>query len=1672
MGKSQKINSYLPDGSTERCTVVGWSYYDPDSGRFYHKGTVKARTDFVYQASTTEDTLTFIVDSNLSTANGLYSKSEDTGLKNLNIELRNGATLTINGGVWKSRGDYQTAAALDVTRTEKMSGWLDFNRYVYDYGNLTLTGSGTLKINVPDGEKVLYGICANNISIQDNVSLDIKTIGNTFTTGGSSGDGVKSAAIFCYGYLNIDTTGTVNIVCQKAPSKPNVNNPNSYNALDWIGERINLTNAQSVTLNVVKKEDTFVLSDRYQPNHYDAFVNKARTDGWTVTETADTASPYIVKLTRQGLYDADLTVGTQPPIGCSSGSFTKAEIQADGNPQSLSIAVKRPEWLMAMSEKITYTSTAAIYGKDGVKLSDNFALSWGGGTPTLRLTLNDEFKPEVGDYYVVTFNITPKLHPNYGGGTLESAAISGSWGLTAVEKQDTAIPSVKLEMPSPLVDGSTARPDVTASAPENYTVRGGTLWQKSGTDATTLTGGETYTRTKFLGANDGYKFTNATVVSLDGPGTVTEKKVSDDGKTLTVTVSSTAMFTVDFRDSNGKTVTAQQCFGKNEELVLPDQYSETPDGKFFAGWKVGDTTYQPGDEVSVTSNLTFTETWKEQPTYGLRVFPSSQVYEVREKELTGEATKRFKLYSTGNSGLGKITVKVDETKTTRWEEYKEYLYLNGAQQNSVTLDSIEDGFFVVLQRPTESYGAPKDFIDATVWLKITSDSEHGSIEKTVQVKVNVTPGPYVVNCMLVQPDTAEGAASPYKLIEGSDEYTVTFVPDSIDPDDVPAGTEVGLVAPKIPGYDFKKWVDFSATAGSGVQFTAESSATTSFVMPKRDIGRYGAGIFAVYEPSTAPAHEHHYSDWAWLNDTHHAQTCSGAIGTCDEPMKLEEHQWSAWTADPADTTKHYKECSVCHHKVYADHEESAQIIDAESTFEATGSWHTECDVCGETMNSGTIAKLVEIDAANLTVAKPVKDVAAAEATTADTAYYVAATEWVAEDDTVLDIANGDKFQPGTVYTVKIYLEAADSNRFTKDTKFTINGQTAAVSPALNDGENTDSIVLTYTFDATEAGTVTPTGEYDFNVLNGKAYNNSTGVQIADNNIKPEEAVKVAAGTVVKVVADNMDSVGLYFDKWMVINGDITLADESSATTTFTMPEKAVKVLAVYERHVTSLSITDMTLKVGTEGMLTANVVPEVYKSEIEWSSSNEDIATVNGFGKVTAKAVGETTITATIYTKFTTDPPEYISATCTVTVEAADTPTNYTVTVQNDGNGTAAATPAAAAAGTEVTLSATPNTGYHFKEWQVLSGGVTVTDNKFTMPANDVTVKAIFGADAPITYTITFHANGGTASADSAQTGENGKLASLPTASRSGYTFDGWYTAETGGTKVTTDTVFDKDTTVYAHWTYKGSTSGGGSSSGSAAYTVTVLDSTNGSVTADRKTAPAGAVVTLTVTADKGCALETLTVLDKSSKEIKLTEKNGKYTFAMPASSVTVEAAFKAEKSGSSFVDVPSGSYYEDAVIWAADKGITGGTDAAHFAPNGICTRAQAVTFLWRAAGSPAPKSAAMPFTDVKAGSYYEQAVLWAVENGITKGTSDTTFSPDLTCTRAQIVTFLWRSQKSPAAGSENPFTDVKSDAYYADAVLWAVKESVTSGTAATTFSPDADCTRAQIVTFIYRALA
>ena len=259
-------------------------------------------------------------------------------------------------------------------------------------------------------------------------------------------------------------------------------------------------------------------------------------------------------------------------------------------------------------------------------------------------------------------------------------------------------------------------------------------------------------------------------------------------------------------------------------------------------------------------------------------------------------------------------------------------------------------------------------------------------------------------------------------------------------------------------------------------------------------------------------------------------------------------------------------------------------------------------------------------------------------------------------------------------------------------------------------------------------------------------------------------------------------------------------------------------------------------------------------------------------------------------------------------------------------------------------------------------------------------------------------------------------------------------------------------------------------SSSDPTYSVTVDKTENGSVTVSPKSASKGDTVTITVKPDSGYVLETLTVTDKNGNELTLKDKgDGKYTFTMPAGKVEVKATFMEDNSVLNFFyDVPNDAYFYEAVKWAVKNGITTGVGNDLFAPEQPCTRAQIVTFLWRAAGSPEPKTASS-FTDVPANAYYAKAVAWAVENGITNGMTETTFAPNATCTRGQSVTFLHRALKGTASGSTN-FTDVKSDAFYADAINWAVANNVTNGTSNTTFSPNADCTRAEIVTFLYRA--
>lgn len=359
---------------------------------------------------------------------------------------------------------------------------------------------------------------------------------------------------------------------------------------------------------------------------------------------------------------------------------------------------------------------------------------------------------------------------------------------------------------------------------------------------------------------------------------------------------------------------------------------------------------------------------------------------------------------------------------------------------------------------------------------------------------------------------------------------------------------------------------------------------------------------------------------------------------------------------------------------------------------------------------------------------------------------------------------------------------------------------------------------------------------------------------------------------------------------------------------------------------------------------------------------------------------------------------------------------------------------------------------------------ITVTYN------NGLTATAEISITVEATYRLTVALDGGDGK-DGSGSYVAGTQIALDAGSRPHYRFVGWTTSD-GGTfadasaSATTFIMPSKDVTVKANWTYCGS----GGSSGTHSYTIKATAGENGMISpSDTVKVRKGSHQTFTITPHNGYTVSDVMVDGQSIGAVTT------YTFENVKKSHTIEAFFEKaadHSQGDRFEDVVSGSYYEEAVKWAVQNGITSGTDATHFSPDAICTRAQAVVFLWRISGSPKATDATMPFSDVPADSYYYDAVLWGVENGLVKGTGATQFSPQMHCSRAQIVTFLWRAMDTPQAGSHNPFTDVKDDAYYYDAVLWAVKDGVTKGTTDTTFSPKADCTRAQIVVFLWRIFA
>ena len=514
----------------------------------------------------------------------------------------------------------------------------------------------------------------------------------------------------------------------------------------------------------------------------------------------------------------------------------------------------------------------------------------------------------------------------------------------------------------------------------------------------------------------------------------------------------------------------------------------------------------------------------------------------------------------------------------------------------------------------------------------------------------------------------------------------------------------------------------------------------------------------------------------------------------------------------------------------------------------------------------------------------------------------------------------------------------------------------------------------------------------------------------------------------------------------------------------------------------TLSKDTLALVNGNSEKLTATVVPPETSQSVTWASDNETVATVEEDGTVHAVGAGTATITATA--KVAAADGSMPSASCTVNVKEAE----YTVTLNpNEGTiadgknvtgyirGTGAALPTA----NEVTRE-----GYLFKGWYEaddFSGSpvtaITATDegNKTFYAkwaeAYTVTAYGLYGGAMGITPGETFTAKYAA-----------GDTVGLQIGKRNGYTLrsltlDG--ISEDALTWIAKDVESEQrgieftmpagNVTVTVNW--KSNSSGSSSGSGSSSYAVSSPSAKNGDVTVSPKSARKGDTVTVTVKPDSGYEVGSVTALDSKGNELKLTDKgDGKYTFTMPGSKVTVSAAFVKKQAASLFADVPADAYYAKAVEWAVKKGITNGKTDALFGSNDPCTRGQIVAFLWRAAGSPAPKGTAKVPADVLPGSYCYDAVAWALENGITNGLADGTFGTNSTCTRGQSVTLLYRAMGT-APTTVNSFTDVAAGDFYAEAVAWAVENGVTNGTTASTFSPNNGCTRAQIVMFLFRTM-
>ena len=566
------------------------------------------------------------------------------------------------------------------------------------------------------------------------------------------------------------------------------------------------------------------------------------------------------------------------------------------------------------------------------------------------------------------------------------------------------------------------------------------------------------------------------------------------------------------------------------------------------------------------------------------------------------------------------------------------------------------------------------------------------------------------------------------------------------------------------------------------------------------------------------------------------------------------------------------------------------------------------------------------------------------------------------------------------------------------------------------------------------------------------------VKTDENGTASASHAKAVVGTEITLTA--MPKEGYHFKEWQVISGGVTIKNNK-----FTMPDNNVEVKAIFEED-TPPAPTEHTVTVTSGGNGTASASPAkaVAGAEITLSATPD-----KGYHLKEWQVESPAGLVIT-NNKFTM-PDTNVAIKAIFEEDAPPAPTEFTITVKTDGNGTASASHAKAVVGTEIRLTATPNKGYHFKEWQVISGGVTIKDDKFTMPDGNVEVKAIFEKDAPPAppeFIVTFDGNGGTPSVGSMTT-TNQKLTSLPSASRSGsYSFDGWYTKKNGGTNVTTATVFSANTTVYAHWTYTGG-GGGGYNPPVTYYTLRFETGGGSDIPSVREAYNAYIDLSQYVPTWRGH-----TFIDWYSERSLTNKVSGVYL----TKDMTVYAGWRVDENpgtgANPFTDVSEKDWFYGDVMFVYENGLMLGTSKTLFSPHGTATRGMMATILWRMEGSPAPKGK-NSFTDVEAGKWYADAITWTAENGIFAGYGKDKFGPDDPITREQLAAIFYRyadykGYDLTVKGNLDTFKDADKITDYAKtAMQWAVGSGLVKGKSGNLLDPQGTATRAEIAAMLHR---